>query len=140
MASKRERIVQAIMTKLATVAGVDGRVYRSQADPNPRELTPFVTVEWTNEQSSPDAVQLLGRVLTVAVSVYTRGDGPDTLADDILVSAHQKITADPSLGGLAIDVVLDDANVEILAADLPAARVTHNYSVKYRHKYEDMTT
>jgi hypothetical protein len=140
MASKRERIVQAIMNKLATVSGVGGRIYRSQADPNTRDLCPFVAVQWTNEQSSPDVVQLLGRILTVEVSIYTRGDQPDSLADDIAVSAHQLIMADPSLGGLAIDIVLDDANAEIIAADFPAAKVTHNYSVKFRHTYGDMTT
>lgn len=140
MASKRERIVQAIMNKLATVAGVGGRIYRSQADPNPRELAPFIAVQWTNEQSAPDAVQLLGRILTVEVSIYTRGDLPDSLADDIAVSAHQLIMADPSLGGLALDIALDDASAEIIAADFPAAKVTHNYSVKFRHSYGDMTT
>lgn len=140
MASKRERIVQAFMTRLASVSGVSGRVYRSQADPNPRELAPFLTVQWTNEQTSPDAVQLLGRTLTVEVAVYTRGDVPDTLADSILVSAHQLIMADPSLGGLAIDTTLDDASVEIMAADFPAAKVTHNYQVKFRHSYGDITT
>lgn len=140
MASKRERIVQAIMNKLATVSGVGGRIYRSQADPNPRELSPFIAVQWLNEQSSPDAVQLLGRILTVEVSIYTRGDEPDRLADDIVVSVHQLIMADPSLGGLAIDIMLEDASAEIIAADLPAAKVTHNYSVKFRHSYGDMTT
>ena len=140
MASKREQIVRAIMDKLSTVVGVNGRVYRSQADPNPRELAPFIAVQWTNEQSMPDTVQLMGRVLTVEVAVYTRGDVPDSLADDIMVSAHQLIAADPSLGGLAIDTMLDDASAEIIAADFPAAKVTHNYSVKFRHSYGDLTT
>lgn len=128
------------MARVANVAGVDGRVYRSQADPNPRELSPFVAVQWTNEQSNPDAVQLMGRTLTVEVSVYTRGDIPDMAADDIVVSLHHLITADPSLGGLALDIMLEDASAEIIAADFPAAKVTHNYSVKFRHSYGDMTT
>lgn len=139
MSSKREKIVQAIMAKLSSVVGVDGRVYRSQADPNNRDLHPYIAVQWTSEQAAPDAVQLLGRVLTVDVSVYTRGDEPDALADDILVSAHGLIAGDPSLGGLAIDTQLEDASVEIVAADFPAAKVTHSYSVKFRHTYGDMT-
>jgi hypothetical protein len=139
MTSKREKIVQAIATKLGSVVGVDGRVYRSQADPNPRDLQPYLAVQWTNEQVAPDVVNLLGRVLTVEVSVYTRGDTPDSLADDILVSAHALITSDPSLGGLALDTQLEDASVEIVAADFPAAKVTHSYSVKFRHSYGDMT-
>ena len=140
MPSKREQILAAITTKLAAVSGISGRVYRSQADPNPRELAPFITVEWSSEQSMPDAVQLLGRSLNVDVSVYTRGDVPDSLADPIMVDAHQRLVADPSLGGLAIDIQLDDASNEVIAADFPAAKVTHTYVVKYRHSYGNMTT
>lgn len=140
MASKREQIVQAIMNRVANVAGVGGRVYRSQADPNNRDLSPFVAVQWTSEQPAPETVPQLERVLNVEVSVYTRDDIPDQAADNILVSAHSLIMADTSLGGLAIDMRLEDANSEIIAADFPAAKVTHNYSVKFRHSYGDMTT
>lgn len=139
MSSKREKIVRAIMDALAPIPGVGGRVFRSQADPNPRELTPFISVHWTNEQRSDDTVQLMGRQLTVEVAVYTLGDVPDSLADDIVVAAHKLIMADPSLGGLAIDTMLDDASAEIIAADFPAAKVTHAYVVKFRHSYGDMT-
>jgi hypothetical protein len=118
-----------------------GDVYKrqSQADPNPRDLQPYLSVQWTSEQVATDVVQLLGRVLTVEVAVYTRGDTPDALADDIMVSAHALIVSDPSLGGLALDTQLEDASVEIVAADFPAAKVTHSYSVKFRHSYGDMT-
>ena len=140
MPSKREQILSAIVTKLAPVAGVSGRVFRSQADPNPRELDPFIAVEWSSEQAMADTVQLLGRSLNVDVSVYTRGDAPDSLADPIMVDVHQRLTADPSLGGLAIDIQLEDASNEVIAADFPAAKVTHTYVVKYRHSYGNMTT
>lgn len=140
MASKREQIVNAIMGRLANVVGVDGRVQRSQADPNPREIAPYIAVQWTSEQAAPETVPQLERVLNVEVAVFTRGDIPDSLADDILVSAHSLIMADTSLGGLALDMRLEDASVEIIAADFPAAKVAHTYSVKFRHSYGDMTT
>ena len=140
MASKREQIVLAIMARLANVVGVDGRVLRSQADPNVRDMAPFITVQWTSEQAAPETVPQLERLLNIEVAVYTRGDIPDSLADDILVSAHGLIMADTSLGGLAIDMRLEDAGSEIIAADFPAAKVTHNYSVKFRHSYGDMST
>lgn len=140
MASKREQIVLAIMARLATVAGVDGRVFRSQADPNPREIAPYIAVQWTSEQAAPETVPQLERTLNVDVTVYTRGDVPDALADPIMVSAHGLIMQDTSLGGLAIDMRLEDASAEIIAADFPAAKVTHSYAVKFRHSYGDMTT
>lgn len=137
--SKRERIVLAIVAALAATSGVSGRVYRSQADPNDRDLHPYLAVHWTSEQSSPDTVPQLERTLMVEVSAFTRTDIPDAAADPILVSAHSLLMADTSLGGLAIDTRLEDANAEIVAADMPAAKVTHTYSVKFRHSYGDMT-
>lgn len=144
MSSKREQIVQAVMARLADTVGVNGRVYRSQADPNDRTKHPFVAVRWVNEQASPDTVPQLERTLTVEVACYTRAenltDAPDQLADDILVSAHALLMADTQLGGLAIDVRLDDADTEIVAADMPAAKTAHRYAVKFRHSYTDLTT
>lgn len=148
MSSKREQIVQAIMTRLADTVGVAGRVYRSQADPNDRTKHPFVAVRWINEQASPDTVPQLERTLTVEVACYTRAenltDAPDQLADDILVSAHALLMADTQLvtNGvpLAIDIRLEDADTEIVAADMPAAKTAHRYAVKFRHSYTDLTT
>jgi hypothetical protein len=140
MASKREQIVQYIVARLTDTARIEGRVYRSQADPNDRELHPFLAVRWVSEQSSPDTVPQLERQLMVEVAAYTRDDVPDAAADEIMVSAHALLMADTNLGGLAIDIRLEDASTEIVAADMPAAKTTHQYSVKFRHSYTDMTT
>lgn len=140
MASKRERIVAEIITRLADTQGVDGRVFRSLSDPLERDDCPFVAVRWTNERASPDTVPQLERTLDVEVAVFTRGDIPDQLADDVLVSAHDLIMVDTQLGGLAIDIRLEDATTEIVAADGAGAKTTHVYSVKFRHSYTDMTT
>ena len=138
--SKRERIIQACMTRLASTAGVSGRVFRAQADPNDRDMHPYIAVRWVSENASPDTVPQLERTLGIEVAVYTRSDTPDADADPILTSAHALLMADTQLGGLAIDMRLEDASAEIVAADMPAAKTTHNYSVKFRHSYSDMTT
>lgn len=130
--------MQAMTARLATTAGVDGRVYRSQADPNNRDLHPYVALQWTNEQASPETVPMLERLLSVDVSAYTRTDDPDMAADPIMASIHSLLMADTQLGGLAIDIRLDNASLEIIAADMPAAKVTHTYNVKFRHSYTDM--
>lgn len=138
--SKREQIVRAITARLGAVEGVDGRVFRSHADPSARDEHPFVTVQWVMEQSTPVTVPMLERRVYIDVSVYTRDDVPDMAADEVLVSVHEAIMADTTLGGLAIDMRLEDAHNEIVAADMPAAKVTHTYSVEFRHGYTDMTT
>lgn len=139
MPSKREQIMDVIGSRLANVSGVGGRVYRSQSDPNDRELMPCIAYRWTSEQPTPQTVPQMERTLNVEISVFTRGDTPDELADPIMVSVHSLLMADTSLGGLAIDMRLDDASSEIVAADMPAAKVTHAYAVQFRHSYSDMT-
>lgn len=139
MASKREQIMQAIGDRLAQTVGVGGRVIRSQTEPQDRDEMPCITYQWTSERSQPQTVPQMERTLSVEVHVYTRGDAPDELADPIIVSAHSLLMADTSLGGLAIDMQLEDASVEIVAADMPAAKVAHVYTVQFRHSYSDLT-
>lgn len=138
--SKREQILLAIMSRLAPTTGIGGRVQRSQADPNDRDFGNYIAVRWLNEQASPDTVPQLERTLIVEIACYTRGDTPDSIADPIMVSAHSLLMADTQLGGLAIDMRLEDATTEIIPADMPAAKTTHNYSIKFRHSYSDLTT
>ena len=137
--SKRERILQAIESALSAVAGIDGRVFRTLPDANPRELQPYVALEWESEAATPLSVPQIERTLTVVVSVLVRGDVPDTLADPIAVSVHALLMADPTLGGLAIDVMLKGARFEAVSADQSAGKLTHEYDVLYRHSFADMT-
>lgn len=141
MSSRREQILQELVAALkAGVLDVEGRVYRSDPEGTPRDLMPCINVTWSNEVASPETVPQLERTLTVSVSILVRGDEPDALADPIAVAAHAAIMASPSFGGLAIDTRLEQASFEMVSADGTAGRLTHEYSVKFRHSYADMTT
>jgi len=139
MPSKREQILAKFAQVLAATAGVAGRVYRSSPEPSTLDETPCLEIRWSAENASPETVPQLERTLTVHVSVLARGDVPDTEADAVIVSAHALIMADPSLGGLAIDTRLDSAGFEFVSADQTGGRLTHDYAVKFRHSYADMT-
>ena len=139
MASKRERILQRIVTVLTPTTGISGRVYRSDPEGTSRDDIPCINVTWGSEQPSPETVPMLERTLTVQVSVLTRGDTPDVLADPIISDAHARIMADATLTGLAIDTHLESATFEVVSADQSAGRLTHEYSVKFRHSYSDLT-
>lgn len=138
--SKREQIIQRVVTVLTPTTGVGGRVYRSDPEATPRDLIPCINVGWTVEQASPDTVPQLERTLTVIVSVLTRGDAPDALADPIITDAHARIMADPTMQGLAIDTKLDGASFEVVSADQSAGKLTHEYSIKFRHSYANMNS
>ena len=139
MSSKRERILQALVAALAPVTGIEGRVYRSQPDPADRELIPCIKVDWTSEQATPETVPQMERTIAVQVAVLVRGDVPDQVADPIVSDAHARIMANAQWGGLAIDTRLDAAAFEVISADNTAAKLTHEYSIKFRHSYDDMT-
>lgn len=138
--SKRDQIIQRVVTVLAPTAGVNGRVYRTDPEATPRDLIPCINVGWTSEQASPETVPQLERTLTITVSVLTRGDSPDALADPIITDAHSRIMADPTLQGLAIDTKLDGASFEVVSADQSAGKLTHEYVVMFRHSYNNMNS
>ena len=138
--SKREKILAAFKTALLPTAGIGNRVFRSDPEAVTLENVPCIDLAWLNEQASPDTVPQLERTLSVQVSVLVRGDVPDLLADPIITDAHARIMADATLGGLAIDIRLDDASFDFVSADNSAGKLTHQYSVKFRHSYTDMTT
>lgn len=139
MDSKRERILKRFQTVLAGTDGIGGRVNRTLPDPNARDYTPYIALEWQNDNVSSEGTVLMERTLTVLVSIHTRGDEPDALADPIAISAHSLIVADTTLGGLAIDCTLRDVSFDAMGADGSAGRLTAEYAVKYRHSYGDLT-
>ena len=137
--SKREAIMQEVATRLASTAGVSGRVFRSYAEAMDRDEHPCILLRWTNEQATPQTVPLLERTLSIEVAILVRGDVPDQLADPIAQSVHALLMADPSLGGRAIDSRLALASFEFENADATAGKITHTYEVEFRHSYADMT-
>lgn len=139
MDSKRERILKRIAAVLAATAGISGRVYRSDPEAAARGEHPCIMLSWSAESATPETVPQTERTLSVQVEILVRGDVPDALADPIAQSAHSLLMADQQLQGNAIDIMLGDARFEFESADQTAGRLTHEYLVKYRHSYGDMT-
>lgn len=129
-----------LVSVLTPTTGISGRVFRSDPYGNDRDDTPCINIGWSSEQPSPETVPMLERTLLVEVSVLVRGDVPDAVADPIISDAHARIMADASLSGLAIDTRLESASFEVVSADQTAGKLTHEYSVKFRHSYNNMTT
>lgn len=137
--SKRESIMKRIATVLAPAYGIGGRVYRSRAEAVDLADHPCILLAWTTEQATPETIPQTERTLSVSVEILVRNDQPDGVADLIAQSAHSLIMADPQLNGLAIDTMLGDARFDYDSADQTAAKLTHEYQVKFRHSWSDMT-
>lgn len=92
--STRESILAAMLTALSGLA--NGRVYRTRQEQ--LSTLPAIVIE---PQQDTTTEYVLGRAdsrLTVNVSVFAKGDIPDSAADAALASVWSTLFATPSLG------------------------------------------
>lgn len=132
MASKRETILQRIVTALAGTAGVGSRIYRSRVEPLARGEAPAIVVEPVSDSATQDTMGTLQWTMTVRVAVIVRGAVPDQLADPVMVDVHSKLMSDASLGGYVIDMLPTTVAFENIEADQPAGVVSVEFAVTYR--------
>ena len=141
MTTKREQILSAITTALATTAGVNGRVYRSRVTAMQRAESPAIVIEPISDTPTQNtSLPTLDWRMRVRVTVIVRGDVPDQLADPIIESMHAKMVADLTLGGYAIDVQPDEVTYNMLDADQPAGVIFNDYIVQYRTSVASLAT
>lgn len=140
MTTRREAILSAIATQLASASGVNGRVYRSRVEPLARNESPAIVVEPQQDQAAQTTIPRIDWTLTVAVMVIVRGLVPDQQADPVVASVHQKIMQDLTLGGLSYDIQPQGVSFEMIEADQPAGVVTCTYNVLYKTSLSDQTT
>ena len=139
--SIRERILARLLLVLTDVAGVDGKVYRNLADSMAFDEAPSINIEWQSDEPAEEPSSfLMHRHLTVSVSIFTRGDSPDILADPIAQSVHTLIMADEQLAGNALSTTLGSVSFEFENLEKNAAKTTHEYVVAYRHSYGDIAS
>jgi len=140
MTSRREQILSAIATALATTDGVSGRVYRSRVEAFSRNEAPAIIIEPGPDRAQTYSICKLDWTLDILVVVHTRGQIPDQLADPILVDAHDKLMADRTLGGLAIDIVPTLSDPQRDKADLTSLWQVNTYQVRYRTAVDDLSS
>lgn len=141
MTSKRESILSAIASALASTSGVSGRVYRSRVEPLARAESPAIVIEPVSDQAEQNtSLPTLDWSMTVRVVVIVRGSVPDQLADPIIESAHSKIMADLTLGGYAIDVQPSGVDFDLREGDQPSGVITLEYVVRYRTSVANLAT
>lgn len=141
MTTRRESILTALSTALASTSGVAGRVYRSRVEPIARNESPAVIVEPVSDSPvAPDTVGRLTWNLTVRVTVYVRANVPDQAADSIVQSVYSKVMADTTLGGAALDIMPGSISFEMVEADIPAGAITSEFVVMYQTSYSDVST
>jgi hypothetical protein len=141
MTTKREQILTAIATALASTSGVSGRVYRSRVTAMQRAESPAIVIEPISDTPTQNtSLPTLDWRMRVRIIVIVRGDIPDQLADPVIESMHSKMVADLTLGGYAIDVQPDEVTYNMLDADQPAGVIYNDYIVQYRTSVASLAT
>ncbi len=138
MASIREQIMQKIVSVL-NAGNIGGAVYRSRTDPVSREQSPAVIVQPVADSARQDSVPYLDWSLTVHVTLYVRGAGPDVQADPILTAINAALLADLTLGGLAMTILPQNVHFEFTDADSQVCVATSEYLITYRTNEQDLT-
>lgn len=131
--TKRESILQALKAKLTAIPGVpNASVYRSRVEPFSRGRVPAIVIEPVSDTPDSSVIPFLNWTLVTRVAVIVRGDIPDSVADSIVESVHQKLMDDLSLGGLAMDIQPGPVSFEMLESDQPTGIISLDFRVLYR--------
>lgn len=140
MTTKREQILQAIVTTLAGTAGVGSRIYRSRVDPVSRAESPALIIQPVKDVPRQNtSLPTTDHFLLFRALVIVRDAIPDQAADPIIESLHAKLLANPSLGGLAMDLKEAPTDFELEPAGLPSGVIQCLYEVQYRTRVNDLT-
>jgi len=139
MTTKREQILARIATNLVNTSGVSNRIYRSRVEALARAETPALVVEYIKDEADmKGSLPYLDWLLIVRLTVVTRGNIPDQLADPTIESIHSKLLADITLNGLAFDIIPVRVEFDVLDTDLPTGISMLFYRVKYRTSLNSM--
>lgn len=132
MTSKREDILDAVQTILANTSGVSGRVYRGRPYPARLAESPCIFLSWVNDNPAYDNLSIMDWTLQLKITIITRGEEADELADPIAVSVYNLLMADRQLGGKVMDVLPGEQRMDIIEGDKPVGALTGTWFVKHR--------
>lgn len=141
--SLRERILQALVSRLAPIALTHGAtLIRSPPTGVTREQSPALLVFPESDaitQRPNDRVERHLVVRLVAVAREAGGEAPATRADRLLVAAHAALFADSNLGGLCLAIAELECEWDVEDADATAAALPARYQITYRTLASDIS-
>lgn len=126
--STRETVLAAVASALTGIAS--GRVYRGRREQLP--TLPAVIIEPLAASSAENVLGMTDHELTVGISVFAKGEIPDTAADATLSAIHTALMADLTLG-LGSEVQLAPGiEVDWNYDDFDYVRAEQRYRISYR--------
>lgn len=136
--SKREQILEAVKTLIVSISGLETATFRSRQAAFNREETPSVIVSWAGDDPIQTVIPFYDWNLLLRITVYTRGDVPDSVADPFVQAIHKKLMDNQELGGLAMEIFPARVVPLFGEADLDSATISCDYRIKYRTTEDDI--
>lgn len=135
MSTRALQIRNAIATLLTTPALTDIGTGGVQHDPDyaweSRDL-PAIAVYLGDETASHALIGAMDRQLIVTVKIVSKGSDPLTVGDSLVAAAYARITADLSLGGLALDIIPQGIRRSRDVIECPVAISELDFTIDYR--------
>ena len=137
--TRRELILSRIASNLSSITGAT--VYRSRVEPLARGEVPAVIVEPINDQPiDTNFYDKLDWTMRVRVTTLVRAAVPDDDSDTYTQQVHQKLMADQTVNGYALDLTPDRTDFSLYEADVPLGIISQDFLVRYRTSRTSLTT
>jgi hypothetical protein len=125
----RKQILQAMQAAIMPAASLNGRVFRSRAAALAREETPALVIRPADE-STNGMGEVAERDFSVQILIFTRGEIPDDIADDVIAEVHALLCVDPSFGGFAAHLFEAGSTWTFADTDETACELDVRYRVR----------
>ena len=137
--TRRELILARIASNLSSITGAT--VYRSRVEPLARGEVPAVIVEPINDQPvDTNFYDKLDWTMRVRITTLVRAAVPDDDSDTYTQQVHQKLMADQTVNGYALDLTPDRTDFSLYEADIPLGIISQDFLVRYRTSRTSLTT
>ena len=137
--TRRELILARIASNLSSITGAT--VYRSRVEPLARGEVPAVIVEPVNDQPiDTNFYDKLDWTMRVRITTLVRAAIPDDDSDTYTQQVHQKLMADQTVNGYALDLTPDRTDFSLYEADVPLGIISQDFLVRYRTSRASLTS
>lgn len=137
--TRRELILARIKSNLDSIIGAT--VYRSRVEPLARGEVPAIIVEPVNDQPiDTNFYDKLDWTMRVRITTLVRAAVPDDDSDTYTQQVHQKLMADQTVNGYALDLTPDRTDFNLYEADVPLGIISQDYLVRYRTSRTNLTS
>lgn len=139
--TKREGILQAVVTALTGTTGVSTRIYRTRPQAFLRSESPALNVETISDVPFDGTLPRVTWELTFSVTVMIRSDSPEEDADNTIASLYSKIMSNSSLASLIVGIEPGPTSFQVLDADGGGLGIIElQFKVTYQTALGDLTS